>query len=120
MKRILVLLLCITPISVTEIFAEDSSKIPSTTQKMLKPLIELQCESELKSSKLWQASTFFMSSTQQSAKQKQICACVGEHALDQVPTKDLFMAMVNESAKNKLVQQAVMNSLKGCAQEAIK
>jgi len=40
--------------------------------------------------------------------------------LNDVPAKQLVMATFNEAAKNKLIQQAVMNSLKGCAKEALK
>ena len=92
----------------------------STTQKILKPLIEQQCGSELKSNKIWQASSFFWSKSQQDHAQNKICGCVSENALNDVSNKDLLMAMINESAKKKLIQNAVMNSIKGCAQEALK
>ena len=98
--------------------ADADSK--SVTQKMLKPLIEQQCGRELKANKIWQASSFFWSKSQQDHAQNKICGCVSENALNDVSNKDLLMAMINESAKKKLIQNAVMNSIKGCAQEALK
>ena len=92
----------------------------SLTQKMLKPLIEQQCGRELKANKIWQASSFFWSKSQQDHAQKKICSCVGENALNDVSNKELLMATVNESAKNKLIENAVINSIKGCTQEVLK
>ena len=82
-------------------------------------LIELQCANELKSSKIWQASAFLWSSTQQNQAQEKICACVSDNALNDIPATELLKATVSESAKDSLVQKAVMNSLKGCAKEAL-
>ncbi|WP_372404354.1 hypothetical protein ACDW34_06170 [Acinetobacter piscicola] len=109
-------LLMIVPITVA--CADSDSK--SVTQKMLKPLIEQQCATELKNSKVWQTSSLFWSTTQQSNAQHKICGCVSENALNNVGTKELWVASVNESAKNKLIEKAVVNSLKGCAAEIFK
>ena len=54
------------------------------TQKVFKPLIELQCANELKSSKIWQASSFFFSAEQQQKAQQNICGCVSDNALNDV------------------------------------
>lgn len=103
---------------VTVACADSSTE--TITHKMLKPLIEQQCASELKASKIWQVSSFLWTATQQQHAQQKICGCVSENALNDVPAKQLVMATFNEAAKNKLIQQAVMNSLKGCAKEALK
>ena len=100
------------------VFASD--KNPTFTQKMLQPLIERGCKNELNDSKVWQSAAWFMSSEQQATVQKQICGCVGEHALQDISAKELAMASISESAKNSLIKQAVMNSVKGCAQDALK
>ncbi len=112
--KLLTALMLILPITVA---CADSNK--SMTQKMFKPLIELQCANELKSSKIWQASAFLWSSTQQNQAQEKICACVSDNALNDIPATELLKATVSESAKDSLVQKAVMNSLKGCAKEAL-
>ena len=91
----------------------------SLTQKMLKPVLEQSCKSELNDSKIWQSAAFFMSVERQTGLQKQICACVSDHALNNISAKDLALASVSESAKNSLIKQAVLNSVKGCAQEAL-
>lgn len=90
----------------------------SATQRILKPLIELQCEHELKASKLWQASSLVLTTTQLNHAQNKICECVGNHALSHISTKDLVIASVDETVKNKVIQQALINSLKGCVKEA--
>ena len=92
----------------------------SLTQKMLKPVLEQSCKSELNDSKIWQSAALFMSSERQSSVQKQICGCVSDNALKDVSAKDLAMASFSEEAKNSLIKQAVLNSVKGCAQEALK
>jgi|GEM_PF-446996 len=118
-KRLLIVLLVLLIIGVV-IFAYTGNQKQSTVQRILKPVIELQCGNELKASKLWQASALFLSTEQQNHAQEKICGCVSENALNHVPTQDLLMATVNEHAKNKLVQQALINSLKGCVPEALK
>ena len=118
-KRLLIVLLVLLIIGVV-IFAYTGNQKQSTVQRILKPVIELQCGNELKASKLWQASALFLSTEQQNHVQEKICGCVSENALNHVPTQDLLMATVNENAKNTLVQQALINSLKGCVQEALK
>lgn len=94
------------------------TKTESVAQKMLKPLIEKQCVDELQTSKVWQASSLLWSKAQQTKAQNRVCTCVGENALNDVSSKEVLMASVNEDVKNKLIRQAVLNSLKGCAQEA--
>ena len=109
-------LLTILPITVA--CAETDSH--TIRQKMLKPLIELQCQSELKSSKIWKAASIFWNDSEQKHAQQKICGCVGENALEDVSNKDLVIASVNEETKNKVIRQAVVSSLKGCAQEVLK
>lgn len=100
------------------VFATDKNS--TLTQKMLKPVVEQGCKSELNDSKIWQSAALFMSSERQSSVQKQICGCVSDNALKDVSAKDLAMASFSEEAKNSLIKQAVLNSVKGCAQEALK
>lgn len=99
------------------VFATDKNS--TFTQKVLKPVIEQDCKSELNASKVWQSAALFMSSEQQKTAQKQICGCVSEHALQNISAKELAMAAIDESAKNSLIKQAMMNSVKGCAQDAL-
>lgn len=122
MKKLSWVILLIGALSCTLVFAatNQSEKGATLTQKMLKPLIELQCQAELQQSKLWKASSLFMSETKQNHLQNSVCGCVSDHALDDISTKELVMASVNASAKDKLIRQAVMNSLSGCAQQALK
>ena len=119
MKRLLILLLVLLIIGIV-IFVYTGNQKQSTVQRILKPWIALQCGNELKASKLWQASALFLTTDQQNHAQEKICECVSENALNDVPTQDLLIATVNENAKNKLVQQALINSLKGCVQGVLK
>ncbi|WP_407303307.1 hypothetical protein [Acinetobacter sp.] len=96
------------------------NKNSNLTQKMLKPVVEQGCKIELNDSKIWQSTALFMSSERQSSVQKQICGCVSDHALKDVSVQDLARASLSEDAKNSLIQHAVLNSIKGCAQEALK
>ncbi len=109
-------LLTIVPITV----ACADSDSHTMRQKMLKPIIEQQCQSELKTSKIWQAASIFWNDSQQKQAQKKICGCVGDNALKDVSNTDLAMASVSEETKNKVIHQAVLNSIKGCAQEVLK
>lgn len=122
MKKLNWVIVLIGTLSCTLVFASTNQgeKGTTLTQKMLKPLIELQCQSELQQSKLWKASSLFMSETKQNHLQNSVCGCVSDHALDDISTKELVIASVNTSAKDKLIRQAVMNSLSGCAQQALK
>lgn len=71
----------------------------SLTQKMLKPVVEQSCKTELNQSKIWQSTAFFVGKIRQTELQNQICTCVGHHALKDIPSKDLLNALVNQSAK---------------------
>lgn len=86
----------------------------SMTQKLLKPMIEHQCAVELKDSKFWKASTYFMLDANKTKLQTETCACIGEHALENVPAKMLLQATLNDDVKNQVVRQAMLNSLKSC------
>jgi len=119
LKRLAILFLILGIISAV-IFANTGSKTHSTAQKLLKPLIELQCRNELKASKIWQASSYLWSESELRKAQNNICGCVSENALNDVPTKDLLFATMDEDVKEKLVKQAVVNSIKGCVQEILR
>ena len=90
------------------------------SQKVLKPVIAHQCKSELVKSKLWKASTLFLSDDTQTQIKDQACECVSEHALDDVSTSTMLKATVSSTTKDELVRQAVMNSLSGCLQDTLK
>ena len=105
---------------ITMLFSAYVAAEMSLTQKMLKPVIEYQCVAELKDSKIWTASTYFMLDANKSKLQSEVCGCIGEHALENVPAKTLLHATVSEDAKNQLVKQAMLNSLKGCMFEKTK
>lgn len=92
----------------------------SITQKLLMPVVELKCKSELNDSKTWKVATFLMSSTKQEKLQKNICGCVSKHAMDDMTAKDVIKATISDEAKDKLVSEAVKNSLKGCATQFVK
>ena len=99
--------------------AAMAEKSQSLSQKMLKPVIEYQCGQELNASKVWKGASMFMSAVQKKDNQTAICQCVSEHAMDDMTAKDLMTAAVSESEKNKLISKAVLNSLRGCAQQAL-
>lgn len=103
-------------LSSSQVFAEDLSMM----QKMFKPLIEIECNSELKTSKAWKTAAMFMSSDQQSKIKSNVCGCVSEQALKNVSAKELLLASVSDTAKHKLVSDVVLNSMKGCASQAFK
>ena len=88
-------------------------------QKMLKPVVVQSCKNELKQSKLWQSAAFFISTEHKAELEKEICSCVGDHALNHVSAQDLARAYINESAKKSLIQQAVLSSVKGCVERAL-
>ena len=108
-------LLSIVPLTVA--CANTDSHV--VRQTMLQPVIEQQCQRELKSSKVWRTASLLLSEAKQKNAQQSICGCVGKNALKDVSNQDLVMASVNEDSKNKVIRQAVMNSLTNCAQEVL-
>lgn len=90
------------------------------TQKLLAPMITAQCENELKSARLWQASTIFMQQNKRDQLKNNICDCVGKNALNGVDKKTMAKAMVNENEKNQLIKVAVLNSLNACVGQGLK
>lgn len=101
---------------ITIMFAScaTASNDTSVAKKMLKPLINKQCSQELDQSKLWKFSTYLMSASNKLQLQKEVCECIAEHALTDIPTKDLLLAVVDENIKNQVTEKAIINSAKGC------
>lgn len=89
------------------------------SQKMLRPVIAHECQSELTKSKVWKASSLFLAAETQNQIKDQACTCVSQHALDDVATSQILKATVSETAKKELVRQAVVNSLSGCLQDTL-
>lgn len=92
----------------------DASNDTSVAKKMLKPLINTQCGQELDQSKLWNVSTYLMTASNKQQFRKEVCECVAEHALTDIPSKDLLRAMIDDEVKNQVTQKAVLNSAKAC------
>ncbi len=86
----------------------------SVAVKMLKPVIEHQCLTELKASNVWKASTFLMTDHNKKQFEVEVCQCVGENALNDVTVGEMTQALVNENAKNQLIRKATVNSIKSC------
>lgn len=84
----------------------------SLTQKMLKPVIQQQCQQELRQSKAWYTATFLLSEQKKIAHQ--VCDCVGEHALDDIQATDLAKGIFSTDAKKQLMNQAIKNSISMC------
>jgi hypothetical protein len=109
-----------TAIVLTNLIALSFNSANATiTQKLLKPVIESQCKQELATSKTWKVATILMSSSNQEKMQNNVCQCVGQHAMDDVKTTDVLKASISEEAKNTLIKQAVINSVKGCVAEVL-
>lgn len=97
------------------LFAVTQSHANMTlTQKLLKPVIQYQCDVELNSSKLWKLSTSLMTTPNKTQLQKEVCECVATNALNDISTQDLLKATLSEEAKNAVAKQAVLNSVKSC------
>ena len=86
----------------------------SAAVKMLKPVIERQCKTELKDSMVWKASTFLMTEGNKKQFEAEVCQCVGENALNDVTVTEMTQALVSENAKNQLIRKATVNSIKSC------
>lgn len=92
----------------------DTNSDTSAAKKMLKPLIKSQCGQELDQSKLWNVSTYLMTTNNKQQFRKEVCECVAQHALTDIPSKDLLRAMIDENVKHQVTQKAVFNSAKAC------
>lgn len=110
----------ITTTALGLLFSHSTYANVTVTQKLLMPVIEMKCKSELNNAKSWKVATYFMAVENKDKLQKNICECVGRHAMDDMTAKDVLKATFSEEAKDKLVNQAVVNSLKGCVGEFIK
>ena len=86
----------------------------SVTQRILKPIIQYQCEQELDQSKAWKVATYLMSDQKKLELKNEQCNCVSDHALKNIPAKELLKATVNEEAKSAITKQAVLNSIQYC------
>ncbi|RKG50979.1 hypothetical protein D7V64_11925 [Acinetobacter cumulans] len=96
--------------SVTSVQAASQSM----AVKMLKPVIERQCITELKDSNVWKASTFLMTDHNKKQFEAEVCQCVGDNALNDVTVNEITQALLSEEAKNQLIRKATLNSIKNC------
>ena len=100
----------------SSVMAEDKT----LTQKMLKPVLRHQCNDELEQSKIWYASTFLLENKLKQSIAKQVCECVSDHALNNIKNADLAKSLISEEAKNRVIQQAIVNSISICVPKLIK
>lgn len=115
MKRSLILRVSsLTLLSLNIVFMTAAHANMTITQKVLKPVIQYQCEVELNTSKLWKFSTYLMTTPNQIQLKKEVCECVSINALNDISTADLLKATLSEQAKNAVAKQAALNSLKAC------
>lgn len=95
-----------------------SSSVQAASQsmavKMLKPVIEHQCLTELKDSNVWKASTFLMTDHNKKQFEAEVCQCVGDNALNDVTVSEITQALLSDEAKNQLIRKATLNSIKSC------
>ena len=89
------------------------------TQKLLKPVVVYQCGIELEATRLWKVSTALLGEEKKNQLQTKICGCVGENALKDIPATTLLHAVVDEQVKKQVVQQGVLNTLKGCVVDEV-
>lgn len=92
----------------------DANNDMSVAKKILKPVINSQCAQELDQSKVWNISTYLMTESNKQQFRKEVCECVAEHALTDIPSKDLLRSMIDENVKDQVIQKAVLNSAKAC------
>ena len=116
MIKLICLLLVILAGIIIYLFNANPSAL---TKKILQPVVEYQCGKELEESKVWKTAVLFMNEEQQKKNLNTICACVGDHATNDVTVKEVFTAYFDEKEKDKLVSKAVVNSIRGCAEEAL-
>lgn len=95
-KNLMMTLVIFSGLTCSPVLSANSMTV---TQKMLKPLIQYQCNQELKQSKLWKVSTYLMTDENKSNMQKEVCDCVSDNALNEIPTTDLVKATVSDEAK---------------------
>lgn len=84
------------------------------TQRVLKPVIQYQCEQEVDQSNIWKMATYLMNADHKKQLKQDTCDCVSDHALKDIPAKELAKAVVDDKAKEEVIQKAMMNSLKSC------
>ncbi len=89
------------------------------TQKLLKPVVVYQCGVELEATRLWKVSTALLGEEKEiSSKRKSVVAWV-KNALNDIPAITLLRAVVDEQVKKQVVQQGVLNTLKGCVVDEV-
>lgn len=84
------------------------------TQRILKPVIQYQCEREVDHSKIWKITTYLMNEENKKKLKLETCDCVSNHALKDIPAQELAKATVNEYIKQEVIRKAMLNSLKAC------
>ena len=110
MKKIIGLLVVIFALVAVYLLKTDTG----LTQKLLKPVVVYQCGIELEATRLWKVSTALLGEEKKNQLQTKIFGCVGENALKDIPATALLHALVDEQVKQQVVQQGVLNTLKGC------
>ena len=110
MKKIIALLVVIFVLFAVYLLKTDTG----LTQKLLKPVVVYQCGAELEATRLWKVSTALLGEEKKNQLQTKICGSMGDNALKDIPATLLLHAAVDEQVKKQVVQQGVLNTLKGC------
>ncbi|MCL1622800.1 hypothetical protein M2R47_00830 [Moraxella sp. Tifton1] len=99
---------------------QTNGSMSSIRTTIIKSAIDTRCRSELNANPVYEAVSVLMSSEQKSVLENKTCGCVSDKAAQNMTLTEIGQATIDPDARKKLVNRAVKQTFKACANELLK
>lgn len=117
MKKILITLASVVVLSGCA--TTDGNLLSDIGKEIFTQAVDNKCRSELNAQPIYQTASIFMTAEQKQRLEDKVCGCVAKEAPNSVSMSEIGQAVLDESARPRIVGKAVANTLGTCVQKLV-
>lgn len=99
--------------------SKDSSLLESVGMSLFTSTMDSMCRTQLNKQDIYQSVTLFMSADQKNLLEDSVCGCVATEAPNSMSLTEMTQAVVDNSARPKIITKALTHTLATCATRMI-
>lgn len=99
--------------------ATDGNLLGDMGKEIFTQAVDNKCRSELNAQPIYQTASIFMTGEQKQNLENKVCGCVAKEAPNSVSMSEIGQAVIDESARPKIVGKAVANTIGTCVQRLV-
>lgn len=97
----------------------DGNFLGDVSTQLFTEAVDKKCHSELNDNKTYQMVALLMSDVQKNKLEDKVCGCVADEAIKSVSMNEIGQAVIDSSARPRIVTKAVTQTLSACVQKLI-